>query len=102
MAGRNWRTYISRCRIKDGIMSLVIDSFSDIFNDIVGREPVILGKNVTTIRFGWKGIEPSGHNFLPLYYKRTAVFFRPDAETAITAVTFVPHPLSVDDATNPP
>ncbi len=86
---------------KDGIMSLVMTLFQT-FHDTIGREPVILGKNVTTIRFGWKRIEPSGHNFLPLCYKRTVVFFRPGAETAITAVTCVPNPLPVDDATNPP
>ncbi len=73
--GRNWRTYISRCRIKDGIMSLVIDPVFRHFNDTIGREPVILGKNVITIRFGWKGIEPSGYNFLPLYYKERRCFF---------------------------
>ncbi len=45
------------------------------FHDTIGRGPVILGKNVTTIRFGWKGIEPFGYNFLPLYYKERWRFF---------------------------
>ncbi len=81
-------------------MSLVMDPFSDIFTTPL-KGTSILGKNVTTIRFGWKGIEPSGHNFFPCTIKNGGVF-RPDAETAITAVTCVPDPLPVDDATNPP
>ncbi len=82
-------------------MPLVIDPFSDIFHDTIGREPVILGKNVTTIKSAGRGSNPVVITFFPCTVKNGGVF-RPDAETAITAVTCVPDPLPVDDATNPP
>ncbi len=99
LLGKKLRTYLSRCLTRRGdYLSWHGPSFRHFYHTL-GREPVLLGKNVTPYDSLGRGSNHADITFFPCTMKNGGVF-RPDAEIAMTAVTCAPDPLPIDDVKN--